>query len=106
MNPKIPVTYAELGRWLEIFAASHAKRVHAAVVARVEMDGEREGQTYGLRLGLGDRWQPPAGAPPSVLTVAEVAEGRTRFAWCEDLARTIRDEARRLVAAAREPRTA
>jgi hypothetical protein len=102
MNPRIPFTYGELGAWLRNFAASHAKRTHAAVEARVETDGDREGRSYGLRLGLGGRWQ----APPIELTLAEVAEGRTRFAWCEELARTIRNEAQRLAAAAQEPRSA
>jgi hypothetical protein len=102
MNPRIPLTYGELGEWLRNFAASHAKRVYAAVEARVEIDGDREGRGYGLRLGLGGRWQ----AAPRELTLAEVAEGRTRFAWCEELARKIRDEARQLAAAAREPRSA
>jgi hypothetical protein len=102
MNPRIPASYGELGRWLANFALSHARREHPALEARVEMDGEREDRDYGLRLGLGGRWQ----APPLELTMAEVADGRTRFAWCEELARAIRDEARRLVAAAREPRSA
>jgi hypothetical protein len=102
MNPRVPFTYEELGRWVENFAAAHARRVNPAIEVRVETDGDREGRRYDLRLGLGGRWQ----APPLELDVADVTEGRARFAWCEELARTIRDEARRVVAAAREPRPA
>jgi len=99
MNPKIAVGYDEVAGWLRNFAASHAKREHAAVEAVVETGGDRDGRSYGLRLLLDGRSHPPAGAPPLEFGFAEVAEGRTRFAWCESLARRIREEARRLAAA-------
>lgn len=106
MNPAIPMGYAEVGRWLENFAASHAKREHAAIVARVDADDARAGRAYGLRLVLGERARPPAGSPPLELPFAEVAAGRSRFAWCEALAQRVRAEARVLVEASRPARSA
>jgi hypothetical protein len=103
MNPRIPATYAETARWLQNSAASHAKREHPAIEAVVEADGAREGRSYGLRLVLHGRTAPPAEAPPIELSYPDVAEGRTRFAWCEALAERIRAEARRLVSEQREP---
>lgn len=98
MNPRIPVDYAEAGRWLQNFAASHAKRESPRLEASVEMDEAREGRSYGVRLILGAAAEPPGGAPPIELAYAEVAEGRTRFAWCEGLADRLRADARRLLA--------
>lgn len=99
MNPRIPAAYDEVGRWLKNFAASHAKREHSEIEALVEMDEAREERSYGLRLVLGPLSQPPKTEPPLEFGYAEVAEGRTRFAWCEALARRLRAEAQRLVAA-------
>jgi hypothetical protein len=96
MNPRIPVGYDEVGRWLRNFANSHAKREHPRAEAVIEIDREREGESYGLRLALGGRLQPPPAAPPMEFGYAEVAEGRSRFAWCEALAQRLRGEARRL----------
>jgi len=96
MNPKIPVGYDEVARWLRNFAVSHAKREHPRAEAVVGTGDEREGRSYGLRLVLDGRSHPAAGAPPMEFGYAEVAEGRTRFAWCEALAQRIREETRRL----------
>ncbi len=96
MNPDIPVGYGEVGRWLRNFAVSHGKREQPRMEALVEMEGEREGRSYGLRLVLEGRVAPPSGAPPIEFDFAEVAEGRTHFAWCEALARRIRGDVRRL----------
>jgi hypothetical protein len=96
MNPRIPVGYEEVGWWLRNFAISHVKREHPRAEAQVEMDREREGESYGLRLALDGRRQPPPAAAPMEFGYAEVAEGRTRFAWCETLAQRLRAEARRL----------
>src|SRR5512132_2968244 len=98
MNPKIPVGYDDVARWLHNFAISHAKREHARAEGIVETGGQREGQSYGLRLVLDGRAYPPADAPPLEFGYAEVAEGRTRFAWCEALAQRLRAETRRLAA--------
>jgi hypothetical protein len=100
MNPAIPTDYPETGRWLQGFASSHAKREDPRLEIEVLAD-EREGRSYGLRLRLGARRRPAASEPPIELAYAEVAEGRTRFAWCETLAHRLREEGRRLVAADR-----
>ena len=97
MNPRIPVGYDEVGRWLRNFALSHGRREHPRADALLEIDREREGESYGLRLALDGRLQPPADAPPLEFGYAEVAEGRARFAWCEALAQRLRGEVRRLV---------
>jgi hypothetical protein len=106
MNPAIPMSDAEVGRWLKNFATSHARREHAGIVVRVEVDDGREGRPYGIRLVLGGRTQPPPDAPPLELEFAEVAAGRSRFDWCEALAQRIRSEARTLAAATRPARSA
>ena len=99
MNPRIPADYHELGGWLQRFAVSHAKRESPQVEAIVETAGEREGRALGLRLSLGaGAWRDAVRSELGELSVAEVAEGRTRFAWCEALAQRIRGEARRLIA--------
>jgi hypothetical protein len=105
MNPRIPASYSELGRWLHNFATSHGKREHLAVEVVVETDEAREGRAYGLRLILEGRTFPPPGAPPIELSYPEVAEGRSRFAWCEALAQRIRAEVRRLAGDRREVRS-
>ncbi len=102
MNPKVPAAYDEVGRWLANFAASHGKREDPHAEAQVEMGEARTGRSYGLRLALRGRLSPPADAPPHEFGYAEVAEGRTRFAWCEALAQRIRAEVRRLAADERE----
>jgi hypothetical protein len=96
MNPKIPVAYDEVGRWLHNFAVSHAKREDPRAEAIVETGEAREGHSYGLRLVLDGRQYPAGELPPLEFGYAEVAEGRTRFAWCEALAQRLRAEARRL----------
>lgn len=96
MNPKIPTDYAEVGRWLRNFATSHAKREDRRIEAQVEMEGEREGRAYGLRLMLGSGPGASVARPLTELAYAEVTEGRTRFAWCDTQARQIRDAARGL----------
>jgi hypothetical protein len=98
MNPAIPMTYAELGRWLENFATSHAGREHPGIIVHVDLEDAREERSFGLRLALGARAYPPAGEPPIELDAKEVADGRTRFAWCEALGQRIRAAARPLLA--------
>jgi hypothetical protein len=98
MNPKIAVGYEDVARWLHNFATSHAKREHPRAEVIVDTGGAREGRSYGLRLVLDGRPYPPADQPPMEFGFAEVAEGRTRFAWCESLAQRIRSEVHQLVA--------
>lgn len=97
MNPRIPASYEEIGRWLHGFAVSHAKRESPRIEATVEMEEEREGKSYGLRLVLGALALPPPDSPPFEFAYQEVSEGRTRFAWCEALAGRLRAEARKLL---------
>jgi hypothetical protein len=98
MNPKIAVGYEDVARWLHNFATSHAKREHPRAEVIVDTGGAREGRSHGLRLVLDGRPYPPADRPPMEFGFAEVAEGRTRFAWCESLAQRIRSEVHQLVA--------
>lgn len=101
MNPRIPVGYDEVAHWLRNFAVSHARREQGPAEARVDTDGEREGRSYGLTLALGGR-----STPVMEFGFAEVAEGRTRFAWCEALAQRLRAEVRALASVTAEDRLA
>jgi hypothetical protein len=98
VNPEVPADYHEVARWLEGFARAHAKREAPRIEASVDATGPREGRSYGLRLALAGRTVPPSGEPPLELGFDEVAAGRTRFAWCDELAERIRTAARRLAA--------
>ena len=91
-------SYEEVARWLWNFATSHAKRESPRVEAVVETPEEREGKSYGLRLRVDERYLPPLDRPPIEFAYAEVADGLTKFAWCEALAQRIRGWARELLA--------
>jgi hypothetical protein len=97
MNPSIPTSYHETAAWLAAFVRSHAKRENARIEALVDTTGSRNGRSYGIRLSLDGRTIPPPEAPPVELTFPEVAEGRTRFAWCATLGERIRATARELL---------
>jgi hypothetical protein len=99
MNPNIPTDYHEIGSWLSSFARSHAKRESSRIEVILETGATREGRSYGVRLALEGRVHPPPGSPAIELEFAEVAAGRTRFAWCEALAERLRAVARELRAA-------
>jgi hypothetical protein len=101
MNPRIPSDYHETGAWLESVVRSHAKRENAHVEVRLEATGPREGRSYGVRLALGSATYPPPGSPPIELDFREVAEGRSRFAWCLALAERIRAATQELAGTAR-----
>jgi hypothetical protein len=101
MNPRIPTDYHETGAWLAGFARSHAKREDPHIEVVLDADGPREGRSYGLRLALGTRVQPPLGSPPIELDFREVADGRTRFAWCAALGDRLQAVARELSGTAR-----
>jgi hypothetical protein len=96
--------YGEVARWLANFVTSHAKRESPRVEAMVEAEGERENRSYGVRLRLGTRVLPPPGTPPLELDFADVSQHRGDLAWCDALARRVREQARRLVAEEREER--
>ena len=101
MNPSIPTDYLQTGVWLTSFVRSHAKREDSCIEVRLEADGPREGRSYGLRLALGARAEPPPGSPPIELEFHEVAEGRTRFAWCAALGDRVQSVARALLGSGR-----
>jgi hypothetical protein len=101
MNPRIPTDYHETGQWLAGFVRSHAKLENPRIEVILDTAGAREGRSYGVRLTLDGRGYPPPGAPPFELEFKEVAEGRTRFAWCAALGERIRTAARDLLGTAR-----
>jgi hypothetical protein len=90
--------YGEVARWLANFVTSHAKRESPRVEAVVEAEGERENRSYGVRVRLGARVLPPPGTSPLELDFADVSRHRGDLAWCDALARRVREPARRLVA--------
>ena len=90
--------YDEVRRWLANFALSHAKRESPRIEAVVEADGPDDGEGYGVRLSLGARLLPPAGAEPLRLSYAEVRDQRGSMAWGQALAGRVRDLARQLLA--------
>src|SRR5262245_4922622 len=104
MNPSIPTDYHQTGTWLVGFVRSHAKRENARIEVLVDTTGSREGRSYGIRLTLDDRISPSPEAPPIELTFQEVAEGRTRFAWCAALGERIRAIARETLGTTRSVR--
>jgi hypothetical protein len=86
-------SYDEVARWLKMFLNSHAKREHPRVEAVLEDDEAREGVSYAARLVLGERKSPVMEFDYKV-----VAAHRGELAWCMDLARRVRREARMLLA--------
>jgi hypothetical protein len=101
MNPSIPTDYHETGTWLAAFVRSHAKRESSRIEVLLETGGAREARSYGIRLTLDGRAIPPIGSPPIELDFPEVADGRTRFAWCAALGERVRASARELLFTAR-----
>ena len=101
MNPSIPTDYRDTATWLAGFVRSHAKRESPRIEVLLDTAGPRESHSYGVRLSLDGRVLPTPGSPPIVLAFREVAEGRTRFAWCAALGERIRATARELLATAR-----
>ena len=95
--------YAEVARWLRNFVAAHAKRENLRVEAVVDTAGPREGQSYGVRLRLGEGLRPAPPAPALELGFPEVAQNRGRLAWCTGLADRVRALARELSVAGSRP---
>jgi hypothetical protein len=86
-------SYEEVARWLENFVTSHAKRENVRVEALVDAEGPREGESYGVRLRLGEVLYPE---PPLELSFREVAAKRGELAWCATLAGRVRALVREL----------
>ncbi len=88
--------YEEVRRWVWNFATSHAKRESTAIECLIDAEGAREGQSYGLRLRLGERVLPAATDVPLELQYPDVAQNRGSIAWCHALAERVRALARQL----------
>ena len=88
-------SYDEVARWLKMFLNSHAKRENPRVEAVLEDDEARENVSYATRLELGGRT-----SAVMEFDYKTVAAHRGELAWCMDLARRIRREARLLAGAA------
>jgi hypothetical protein len=86
--------YEEVARWLRNFVVAHAKRENLRVEAVVDTEGPREGQSYGVRLRLGEGLRPAPPEPPVELGFPEVAQNRGSLAWCSGLAERVRSLAR------------
>jgi hypothetical protein len=63
----------------------------------------REGQSYGVRLRLGEASRPAPPAPTVELGFPEVAQNRGSLAWCNGLADRVRALAREVAAAGASP---
>ncbi len=94
-------SYEEVGRWLLGFLNSHAKRESPRVEGIVEAGGERAGKSFGVRLRLGERHQPPLEQPAIELSFDDVSAGKGSLAWCQALAQRVSDWARQLIEAER-----
>jgi hypothetical protein len=86
-------SYEEVARWLKMFLNSHAKREHPRIEAVLDDDEPRENVSYATRLVLGERT-----SPVMEFDYKTVAAHRGELAWCMDLARRVRREARVLLA--------
>jgi hypothetical protein len=86
-------SYEEVARWLKMFLNSHAKREHPRIEAMLDDDEARENVSYAARLVLDDRT-----SPVMEFDYKTVAAHRGELAWCLDLARRVRREARALLA--------
>jgi hypothetical protein len=76
-----------------MFLNSHAKREHPRVQTVLDDDDARENVSYAARLVLGERT-----SPLMEFEYKTVAAHRGELAWCTDLARRVRREARLLLA--------
>ena len=94
--------YEEVARWLHNFVRAHAKRENLRVEAVVETE-PRDGQSYGVRLRLGEALRPAPPAPAVELSFPEVAQNRGSLAWCSGLAARVRALAREFPAAGSAP---
>src|SRR5258705_5391395 len=73
--------YEEVARWLHNFVRAHAKRENLRVEAVVEAEGPREGQSYGVRLRLGEALRPAPPAPPLELGFPQGAQNPRSLPW-------------------------
>ena len=92
-------SYEEVGRWLLGFVTSHAKQESPRVEASVEAGDERAGKTFGVRLRLDERYQPPPDQPAVEFSFHEVSAGKGSLAWCQAVAQRVSGWARQLLEA-------
>ena len=90
-------SYEEVGRWLLGFDNSHAKRESPRVEGGVEAGNERAGRTFGVRLRLGEEYEPPLAEPAIEFSFEEVASGKGSLAWCQSEGARVRGWARQLL---------
>ncbi|MGH7392438.1 MAG: hypothetical protein ACREM3_23725 [Candidatus Rokuibacteriota bacterium] len=88
-------SYEEVARWLHNFLTAHAKREHPRFEVELEAEGEREGKSYGARLGFGEHR-----SALMELDFKDVADHRGALAWCTALAEKTRARAREVMAQA------
>ena len=92
-------SYAEVGRWLLGFVNSHAKRESPRVEGSVEAGNERAAKSFGVRLRLGERYQPPLDQPAIELSFHEVSAGKGSLTWCQTQGARVGGWARQLLEA-------
>src|SRR5262245_1647193 len=88
--------YHEVARWLENFAASHAKREDPRAECSLDTGRAREDVSYGVRVRLGEQL-----SPEIELTFADVASHRGSMTWCQGLADRVRGLVREVLAKTR-----
>lgn len=92
-------SYEEVGRWLLGFVNSHAKRESPRIEGVVEAGDKRAGKTFGVRLRLGEEYEPALAEPAIELPFEEVSSGKGSLAWCRSQGARMRGGARRLLEA-------
>jgi len=92
-------SYEDVGRWLLGFVNSHAKRESPRVEGSVEAGNEGAGKTFGVRLRLGEEYEPSLAEPAIEFPFEEVSSGKGSLAWCQSQGARMRGWARRLLEA-------
>ena len=92
-------SYEEVGRWLLGFVNSHAKRESPRIEGIVEAGDQRAGKAFGVRLRLGEKYEPPPEQPAIELLFEEVSSGKGSLAWCQSEGARMRGWARQLLEA-------
>jgi hypothetical protein len=92
-------SYEEVARWLLGFLNSHAKRESPRVEGIVEAGEERAAKAFGVRLRLGQDYEPPLAEPAIEFSFEEVAAGKGSWSWCQAMSQRVSGWARRLLQA-------
>jgi len=74
-------SYEDVARWLHNFLTSHAKRENFKAEIELDAGDERQGNSYGARVRVGD-----AGADIVEFEYRTVADRRGELQWCRELA--------------------